>query len=163
MINIISLIVGIIGAGVTIFAARFARKQAGEARESATTAEKMKQSIEREYRKIELGKLLNSTKNTMEQTINLMTPANPEKKVNGLNYDNIISVLRRFIDNLKENSHYLPGVKGVSIGFEYKNIESLISELAAERDQQKKYKIGDKIHKCVGEILRIIKPETDIK
>lgn len=123
----------------------------------------MKLSIEREYKKIELGKLLNSTKSTIELTRNLTTPANPAKKVRGLNYEDIVSVLRKYIDNLKENCHYLPNDKESSTVTEYKKIETFISELVTENDQQKKYEIGNKIHNCVGEILRVVKPETDIK
>lgn len=161
--ELISLIIGILSIIITIGSAIYAFKQAGNAKNSASEAEEMKQSIEREYRKIELGKLLNSTKSTIEQTINLTTPANPIKKVRGLNYENIISVLRRYIDNLKENCHYLPNDKEALTVNEYKKIESFISELVVEQDQQKKYAIGDKIHNSVGEVLRVVKPETDIK
>ena len=161
--DLISLIISILGTIVTIVSAIYAYRQAEKAKKSATETEKMKQSIEREYRKIELGKLLNSTKSTIELTRNLTTPANPAKKVRGLNYEDIISVLRKYIDNLKENCHYLPNDKETYTITEYKKIETFISELVAENDQQKKYEIGDKIHNCVGEILRIVKPETDIK
>lgn len=161
--DLISLIISILGTIVTIVSAIYAYRQAEKAKKSATEAENMKQSIEREYRKIELGKLLNSTKSTIELTRNLTTPANPAKKVRGLNYEDIISVLRKYIDNLKENCHYLPNDKETSTITEYKKIETFISELVAENDQQRKYEIGDKIHNCVGEILRIVKPETDIK
>lgn len=161
--DIVSLIVGIIGTIVTIGSAIYAFRQAKKAEKSASEAEAMKDSIEREYKKIELGKLLNSTKSTIELSRNLTTPANPAKKVRGLNYDDIISVLRKYIDNLKENCHYLPGEKEATTVIEYKKIEFLIIELVAENDQQKKYEIGNKIHNCVGEILRIVKPETDIQ
>ncbi len=161
--DLISLIISIIGTIVTIVSAIYAYRQAEKAKKSATEAEEMKLSIEREYKKIELGKLLNSTKSTIELTRNLTTPANPAKKVRGLNYEDIISVLRKYIDNLKENCHYLPNDKETSTIAEYKKIETFISELVTENDQQKKYEIGDKIHNCVGEILRVVKPETDIK
>ena len=161
--DLISLIVGIIGTIVTIGSAIFAYLQARNARKSANKAKEMKQTIEREYTKIELGKLLNSTKSTIELTRNLTTPANPAKKVRGLNYDDIISVLRKYIDNLKENCHYLPDDKEQVAITEYKKIESLILEIVSENDQQRKYEIGNEIHNCVGEILRIVKPETDIK
>lgn len=161
--DLISLIVGIVGTIVTIFSAIYAYRQAEKAKKAASEAEIMKQSIEREYKKIELGKLLSSTKSTIELTRNLTTPANPAKKVRGLNYEDIISVLRKYIDNLKENCHYLPKDKETSTITEYKKIENFISELVNEQDQQKKYEIGNKIHNCVGEILRTIKPETDIK
>jgi len=161
--DLISLIVGIIGTIVTIGSAIFAYLQARNARKSANKAKEMKQTIEREYTKIELGKLLNSTKSTIELTRNLTTPANPAKKVRGLNYDDIISVLRKYIDNLKENCHYLPDDKEQVTITEYKKIESLILEIVSENDQQRKYEIGNEIHNCVGEILRIVKPETDIK
>lgn len=161
--DLISLIIGIVGTIVTIISAIYAYRQAEKAKKSASEAEVMKQSIEREYKKIELGKLLSSTKSTIELTRNLTTPANPVKKVRGLNYEDIISVLRKYIDNLKENCHYLPKDKEATTITEYKKIESLIAELIAEQDQQKKYEIGDKIHNCVGEILRLVKPETDIK
>lgn len=160
---LISFIVGVVGTIVTIISAIYAYIQAEKARKSASEAEIMKQSIEREYRKIELGKLLSSTKSTLESTRPLTTPANPEKKVRGLNYDDIISVLRKYIDNLKENCHYLPNEKETNTIIEYKKIEFYISELAVEQGQQKKYEIGDKIHNCIGDILRIVKPETDIK
>lgn len=161
--DLISLIIGVIGTIVTISSAIYAYRQAEKAKKSATEAEAMKQSIEREYRKIELGKLLNSTKSTIELTRILTTPANPVKKVRGLNYEDIISVLRKYIDNLKENCHYLPNEKTQTTIDEYKKIEKFISELVTEQVQQKKYEIGNKIHDCVGEILRIVKPETDIK
>lgn len=161
--DLISLIIGIIGTIVTIVSAIYAYRQAEKAKKSATEAEEMKLSIEREYKKIELGKLLNSTKSTIELTRNLTTPANPAKKVRGLNYEDIVSVLRKYIDNLKENCHYLPNDKESSTVTEYKKIETFISELVTENDQQKKYEIGNKIHNCVGEILRVVKPETDIK
>ncbi|WP_010522693.1 hypothetical protein [Aquimarina agarivorans] len=161
--DLISLIVSVLGTFVTIGSAIYAYRQAEKAKNSASEAETMKKSIEREYKKIELGKLLNSTKSTIELTRNLTTPANPAKKVRGLNYENIISVLRKYIDNLKENCHYLPDDKESSTISEYSNIESLITELVVENDQQSKYEIGNKIHNCVGEILRIVKPETDIK
>ncbi|WP_334125411.1 hypothetical protein [Empedobacter brevis] len=161
--DLISLIISVLGTIVTIVSAIYAYSQAKKAKKLATEAEEMKQSIEREYKKIELGKLLSSTKSTIELTRNLTTPANPAKKVRGLNYEDIISVLRKYIDNLKENCHYLPDDKETSSITEYKKIETLISELVAESDQQKKYEIGDKIHNCVGEILRIVNPETDIK
>lgn len=160
--DLISLIISILGTIVTVVSAIYAYRQAEKAKKSATEAEKMKLSIEREYNKIELGKLLNSTKSTIELTRNLTTPANPAKKVRGLNYEDIISVLRKYIDNLKENCHYLPNDKETSTIAEYKKIEAFISELVTEPDQQKKYVIGDKIHNCVGEILRAVKPETDI-
>lgn len=160
--ELVSLIVGIIGTLITLFSAIYAYQQAKKAKISANQAEIMKNSIEREYKKIELGKLLNTIKATIEQTVLLTTPANPEKKVRGLNYDNIISLLRKFIDNLKENCHYLPQEKENLTVLEYKKIESFISELATEESQQNKYIIGNKIHNCVGEILRIVKPETDI-
>lgn len=99
--DLISLIISIIGTIVTIVSAIYAYRQAEKAKKSATEAEEMKLSIEREYKKIELGKLLNSTKSTIELTRNLTTPANPAKKVRGLNYEDIISVLRKYIDNLK--------------------------------------------------------------
>lgn len=161
--DLISLIISVIGTIVTIGSAIYAYRQAEKAKNSASEAETMKQSIERQYKKIELGKLLNSTKSTMELTRNLTIPANPERKVRGLNYENIISVLRKYIDNLKENCHYLPNNKESSTIAEYKKIESLITNLVGENDQQKKYEVGNKIHNCVGEILRIVKPETDIK
>ncbi|MFN3588212.1 MAG: hypothetical protein ACK4UP_02450 [Spirosomataceae bacterium] len=161
--DLIGLVISIIGTVVTIVSAIYAYLQAVKAGKSATEAEQMKISIEREYKKIELGKLLNSTKSTIELTRNLTTPANPAKKVRGLNYVDIISVLRKYIDNLKENCHYLPNDKEESIIAEYKKIETFISELVTENDQLKKYEIGDKIHNCVGEILRVVKPETDIK
>lgn len=161
--DLISLIVGVVGTIVTIVSAIYAYRQAEKAKKSASEAEMMKQSIEREYKKIELGKLLSSTKSTIELTRNLTTPANPAKKIRGLNYEDIISVLRKYIDNLKENCHYLPKDKESSTIAEYKQIEEFISELVNEQDQQKKYDVGNKIHNCVGEILRIVKPETDIK
>jgi len=161
--DLTSLIVSIIGTIVTISSAFYAFSQAKNAKRSANEAEAMKQSIEREYTKIELGKLLSSTKSTIELTRNLTTPANPAKKVRGLNYEDIISVLRKYIDNLKENCHYLPDEKEQFAITVYKEIESFILEMATENDQQRKYEIGNKIHNCVGEILRIVKPETDIK
>ena len=161
--DLISLLVGVIGTIVTIGSAIFAYLQARNARKSANNAKEMKQTIEREYTKIELGKLLNSTKSTIELTRNLTTPANPAKKVRGLNYDDIISVLRKYIDNLKEHCHYLPDDKEQVAINEYKKIELLILEIVSEIDQQRKYEIGNKIHNCVGEILRIVKPETDIR
>lgn len=163
--DVISLVVSIIGTIVTIASAIYAYKQAEKAEKSANEAELVRQSIEREQIKIELGKLLNSTKSIIEQTILLTTPANPVKKVRGLNYDSTISSLRRYIDTLKENCHYLPKEKENKIIIEYKKVESFISELVNENNQQNKYKVkvGDKIHICIGELLRIIKPETDIK
>src|SRR5690606_29330866 len=97
--DLISLVVGLVGTIVTIVSAIYAYRQAAKAKKSASEAESMKQSIEREYKKIELGKLLSSTKSTIELTRNLTTPANPAKKVRGLNYEDIISVLRKYIDN----------------------------------------------------------------
>lgn len=161
--DMISLVISVIGTIVTISSAIFAFSQAKKAKSSLTAVDLMKKSIEREYVKIELGKLLSSTKSTIEQTRNLTTPANPTKKVRGLNYEEIIYVLRKYVDNLKENCHYLPKGKETSTIEEYQKIESLISELVSTQDQHYKYEIGNKIHNCVGEILRIIKPETDIK
>jgi hypothetical protein len=132
--DLVCLIIGIIGAIVTVISAIYAYLQAEKARKSATEAKLMKNTIEREYKKNELGKLLNSTKATIEQTIHLTTTANPSKKVRGLNYENVISVLRRFIDNLKENCHYLPDKKETLTVAEYKKVESHISELVIESD-----------------------------
>jgi len=78
--DLISLIISVIGTIITIFSAIYAYRQAEKAKKSASEAEIMKLSIEREYKKIELGKLLNSTKSTIELTRNLTTPANPAKK-----------------------------------------------------------------------------------
>lgn len=161
--DLINLFISLIGTLATVGSAFYAYRQAVKAKKSATDAEVMKLSIEREYKKIEIGKLLSLTKSTIERTRSLTTPANPIKKVRGLNYEDIISVLRKYIDNLKENCHYLPIEKEQNTIVEYKKMESFISELVIIQDQQKKYEIGDKIHNCVGEILRIVKPETDIK
>lgn len=160
--GLISLIIGIIGTIITILSAIYSYNQAEKAAKSALDAENMKKSIEREYRKIELGKLLNSIKTIIDQTIILTTPANPEKKIRGLNYDHIVSLLRTFINNLKENCHYLPNDKEELTIIQYKQLENYILELVREKEQEKKYEIGDKLHNCIGEILRIVKPETDI-
>lgn len=155
IVSIVGTIVSLIGIGITIFQAHKAKKSAGEVK-------LMKESIEREYKRIELGKLLNETKTVIDQTRALTTPANPNKKIRGLDYDKIIQQLRKYIDCMKENSHYLPNDKEKLIVLEYTEIENLIPQLANEKDQQKKYKIGEYIHKSMGKILKNIKPETDI-
>lgn len=160
--DVISLIVSIIGTLITIGSTIYAYILAQKAKKSASEAESLKKSIEREYKKIELGKLLNAITTEIKNTRLLTSPANPDKKVRGVNYDTNISSLRVFVDYLKENCHYLPDEKEKQCIIEYKKVEDYISEFVNERDQIKRFEIGDKIHKCVGELLRIVKPETDI-
>lgn len=161
--DLASIIVGIIGALLSGYGAYIAIKEARKAKESATKAEKMKEAITIEQNKISLGRLFNETKNIMRISIKLATSATPDKKLRGLNYQESIDKIRQYIDILKEHYHYLPEEKVPVCEEEYRKVESLIIDLARESDQSEKYQIGDKIHNCMGEILKLIKPELDVK
>jgi hypothetical protein len=50
--DLVSLIIGIIGTIVTVISAIYAYRQSGKALKSATEAELMKNTIEREYKKL---------------------------------------------------------------------------------------------------------------
>ncbi|GFD96366.1 hypothetical protein KUL156_57510 [Alteromonas sp. KUL156] len=161
--EITSLIVGIVGAIASAYGAYLAINEAKKAKKSADKAEEMKNTIATEQNKISLGRLFNETKNCMRITIKLATSATPDKKTRGLNYQDSIGKIREFIDILKENCHYLPEPKIKLVEKEYQNIETQLVVLAKENNQPKKYEIGDDIHKSMGEILKHIKPELDVK
>lgn len=161
--EVISLVIGIIGAIASGYGAYLAITEARKAKDSANKAEEMKNAIATEQNKISLGRLFNETKNCMKITIKMATSATPDKKIRGLDYQESIGKVREYIDILKENCHYLPEAKIKLVVKEYKGIETEIINLAKETDQSKKYEIGDKIHNSMGEITRHIKPELDVK
>lgn len=161
--DIVSLIIGIIGAIASGYGAHLAIKEAKKAKSSAEKAESMKNAIATEQKKIYLSKVFNETVTIMKISIKLATSATPDKKIRGLNYQTSIDAIRKYIDVLKENCHYLPEIKVKAVESEYRNIESELVNLAKEDDQRKKYEIGDLIHNSMGEILKQIKPELDIK
>lgn len=160
--DLLSLVVGLIGTGVSIYAACFAVKEAKKAKESANKAELMKKAIEREQNKISISKIFTETKSSMLVSIKLATSATPDKKIRGLDYQKSIDTIRQYVDTLKENYHYLPEEKVTLVENEYKKIELELVALAKESDQTIKYEIGDRIHSTMGEIMKIIKPELDI-
>lgn len=161
--DIVSLIVGIVGALASGYGAYLAINEAKKAKKSADRAEEMKNAIATEQNKISLSRLFNETKNCMRITIKMATSATPDKKLRGLDYQESIGKVREYIDILKENCHYLPEIKIKLVEKEYKNVENQLVILAKESDQSKKYEIGDGIHNSMGEIIKHIKPELDVK
>ena len=151
------------GAIASAYGAYLAIKEAKKAKSSAEKAESMKNAVATEQKKIYLSKVFNETVTIMKVSIKLATSATPAKKLRGLNYQISIDAIRRYIDILKENYHYLPESKIKMVESEYKNIESELVNLAKEDNQIKKYEIGDLIHSSMGEILKQIKPELDVK
>lgn len=145
-----------------LIGAIIAYREAIKAKNSAETAVAMKNSISTEQRKISLSRLLTETKKIMSVSIKLTTPANPSVKVRGLDYQSSIQHIREYIDNLKENLHYIKKENQNSVEINYKFMESQLVKLATENDQQKKYEIGNEIHKLMGEIIRVVKPELDV-
>ncbi|MBE7661231.1 hypothetical protein [Tenacibaculum finnmarkense] len=161
--EIVSIIIGVLGALASGYGAYLAIREAKKAKSSAEKAEEMKKAIATEQNKISLGRLYNETKNCMRVSIKMATSATPDKKLRGLDYQQSIGKIREYIDILKESCHYLPEPKVKLVEKEYKSIESQIVLLAKENDQSKKYEIGDGIHKSMGEIMKHIKPELDVK
>jgi len=161
--ELISLIVGVVGAIASGYGAYLAINGANKAEKSANKAELMKNAIVTEQNKINLSRLFSETQSAMRTSIQLATSATPTKKTRGLDYQKSIEILRKYVDTIKENYHYLPENKIPLVEKEYKNIEKQIVLLAQENEQQKKYLIGDKIHKSMGELIKIIKPELDVK
>lgn len=156
------IVVGLVGSVASIIGAIIAFREAVKAKNSAETAIAVKNSISSEQRKISLSKLLTETKKGMGVSIKLTTPANPSVKIRGLDYQSSIQHLREFIDTLKENAHYIKTENQKSILVNYQFIETQLVKLANENDQQKKYEIGNDIHKSMGDIIRTIKPELDV-
>ncbi len=161
--DVMGILVTIIGTIASLFGAYIAFNEAKKAKSSAEKAEEMRNAIATEQRKISLSELLTETKKIMTVTIKMATSANPEKKLSGLNYQKSIDQVRKYIDVLKENSHYISYEKRKEVEQEYTTIETKLVELAKETNQIKKYEIGDDIHKSMGELVKIIKPELDIK
>ncbi|PIB30759.1 hypothetical protein BFP78_13225 [Gaetbulibacter sp. 5U11] len=161
--DMMSLIVGIIGGLASIIGAYVAITEAKKAKKSADKAELMKNAIATEQKKINLGKIFNETIATMRVSVMMATSATPDKKIRGLDYQKSIDTIRKYIDVLKENCHYLPDAKVQIVENKYKSIESELVTLAKENDQIKKYEIGDSIHNSMGEIVKQIKPELDVK
>ena len=161
--EVVSLIVGIVGAIASGYGAYLAISEAKKAKVSANKAEQMKNAIATEQNKISLSRLFNETKNCMRVTIKMATSATPDKKIRGLDYQESIGKVREYIDTLKENCHYLPEPKIKLVEKEYKTIETELIKLAKETDQSRKYEIGDGIHNSMGEIIKHIKPELDVK
>ena len=159
----ISLIVGIIGALASAYGAYLAINEAKKAKKSADKAEVMKNAIVTEQNKINLSRLFSETQSTMQTSIQLATSATPNKKIRGLDYQKSIEIIRKYIDTIKENCHYLPNDKIGKAENEYENIEQQLVLLAQENEQEQKYLIGDNIHKSMGELLKLIKPELDVK
>lgn len=154
-INIVGSIASIAGAILAIGAAL-------KAKSSMDQAQAIRDSISNDQKKIFISKLLTETKKAMAVSIKMTTPASPTMKLRGLDYQSSIEQLREYIDTLKENAHYLKTENKREVERAYKFIESRLSVLANETDQQRKYEIGDKIHNSMGEILKGIKPELDI-
>lgn len=160
MTNIILTIVGTIA---SIIGAIIALIEARKAKSFAEYAETIRDSIALEQNKISISKLLTETKNIMSISIKMTTSATPDKRITGLNYQKSIEEIRKYIDILKENNHYVSPEESKLIEIQYKKIEIFLVELAIESEQVKKYEIGNSIHNSMGEILKKIKPELDIK
>lgn len=119
--EIVSLIIGVVGALASGYGAYLAIREAKKAKSSAEKAEEMKESIATEQNKISLGRLYNETKNCMRVSIKMATSATPDKKLRGLDYQQSIGKIREYIDILKENCHYLPETKVQLVEKEYIN------------------------------------------
>jgi|GEM_PF-3135813 len=160
--DLIGIVITVLGTIGSLVGAYIALKEAKKAKSSAEKAEEIRNTIATEQRKISLSELLTETKKIMTITIKMATSASPDKKLSGLNYQKSIEQIRKFIDVLKEYCHYISIEKINEVEQVYKAIEDKLVKLATEPDQKTKYGIGDDIHKSMGEIVKIIKPELDI-
>lgn len=155
-------LLNIVGSVASIGAAIFAFFEASKAKSFAKKAQEIKDTISTEQRKIFLSRILTETKKIMGVSIKMTTPATPTKKLRGLDYQSSIEQLREFIDSLKENGHYLSAESHIIVETNYLLIEEKLKEVAMEENQQQKYELGDEIHKAMGEMIKVIKPQLDV-
>jgi len=158
----LSLWVGIIGAVISVVGTFITIIEARKAKASANKAQILLKTIQREQGQIALSKLYADARNIMISTIKLTTPSNSSKKLSGVNSSIIVTSVRTFIDNLKENCHHLPTDKIELVEATYKEITQNINNFLAEDNQSVKNQFGDQIHEAIGDILKIIKRQIEI-
>jgi hypothetical protein len=151
ILGVCSLVLSIIGTGVTIW-------QAKEALKASSKAKSYRDEIVSDRAKQSAMHLYYSAKSARQECLNIITPVNRGRPPRGVNFAKVVEELQRFVDGAREESFRL---KDDTIRQCLRNLESYIKAYRVENDPEKRYSIADEIHGQLNRLIAQISEQTD--